>query len=368
MSLFSKKRPLTALQVEVTSRCTRSCFLCPRGALPDQWKNGDLTVEHWRKIVPALPMAEHVHLQGWGEPLLCGDLLADMTRTAKDAGATVGITTNGDPLKKAMDWILETGVDLVTLSMAGNRETHPEFRDGSDFDGVMEAIGALAGRKKQSKGRLKTQVSYLLTRKNAPHLPEVVDASVNAGVDELFVTHLDVTPTKALLDLAAFGANGLFPEVRACLDEAEKRAGRRIRFRGPPLQSEPMLACALNPARFVFVTWDGCVGPCVNLLFPVSGTIPRWDFDGRHQIEPVCYGHLVDADLAQILAGNARADFIAPLSRRLDAEITFLSSVISHRGVQALQQLDRADQKRNALLESTPFPEECVGCHKRFGW
>jgi hypothetical protein len=46
MSLFEhlrrRRRPLRAVQVEVTSRCTRRCAICPRSALSKTWLEGDM--------------------------------------------------------------------------------------------------------------------------------------------------------------------------------------------------------------------------------------------------------------------------------------------------------------------------------------
>ena len=62
-----RKRPLRALQVEVTSRCTRRCAICPRSVLSDTWCEGDLEDAVWKRLEPDLTLAKHVHLQGWGE-------------------------------------------------------------------------------------------------------------------------------------------------------------------------------------------------------------------------------------------------------------------------------------------------------------
>ena len=83
----TKNRPFRALQIEVTSRCTRSCSICPRDSLSDTWRDGDLSQDLWDMIAPDLSLAQHVHLQGWGEPLLHDQL----ERFAPD-GAAAGCT------------------------------------------------------------------------------------------------------------------------------------------------------------------------------------------------------------------------------------------------------------------------------------
>jgi MoaA/NifB/PqqE/SkfB family radical SAM enzyme len=367
MFFRSKNRQLRALQVEVSSRCTRHCALCPRSALSDRWQDGDMSDEVWKSIEPAFPLAEHIHLQGWGEPLLHPSL-PQMARAAKNSGATVGITTNGDLLESALEWILDERVDLLTLSVAGNSESHARLRGGSPLGKVLDAVHALNTHARKSKSRIKTQISYLLTRENAVDMPGVVELAAKAGVSEFFVIHLDLTPTQLLLNQAAFDQNGLAPGIGKCLDDAEKTARRRIKFRGPTKEPEETLACALNPARFVFVAWDGRVGPCVNLLFPISGAIPRWDFGGSRQVEQKCYGGLPDSDLNQILTGDARRAFCEPFIKRLDAEVQFWKGYSGTCGLRALKELEVLDSNRSKALGATPFPNECQGCHKIMGW
>ncbi len=252
-----KLRPLRALQVEVTSRCTRSCRICPRTTLAEKWLNGDLSSALWPKLEPKLELAQHVHLQGWGEPLLHPDLPA-MVQRARAANCSVGITTNGDLLDAALDWIVRAEVDLITLSVAGREATHAYLRAGSQLGDIWATVAALVKRRGRKRAP-RVQVSYLLTSTNAAELPSVVTEASSAGVDELFVIHLDCTPSSELLQTAAFSADGLLPGVAESVHTAQIAAGRsRLAFRGPSLQAEPMLTCAST--RYDSPLWRGTAG------------------------------------------------------------------------------------------------------------
>lgn len=368
MSLFSRKRPITALQIEVTSRCTRRCLVCPRTALESRWRDGDLSADCWLQIEPTLRQVEHVHLQGWGEPLLHA-ALPHMIRSAKRAGARVGLTSNGDLVEASQGWLLEAGVDQVTLSLGGGSSSHPRHRGGSSFERVVASAQALAARARSTRRRIQVQISYLLTRDNAPDLPAVVIQAARAGVTELFVTHLDVTPTPDLWDRRAFDRDGLAPGVAKHLDAAETAARRHhLRFRGPARSAEDLLACALNPTRFAFVAWDGRVGPCVNLMLPVTGPIPRWSASGGCEVAPVCYGRLDEQPLADILTGHRRATFVAPFERRLRAEQRFRLALVGLGGAETMRRLEPLDVERDEALQAAPFPVACQACNKREGW
>ena len=368
MFFRSKKRPLRAVQIEVTSRCTRRCAICPRSVLRDRWLDHDMGDEVWEKIKPAFSLAGHVHLQGWGEPLLHASL-PKMTRDAKASGANVGITTNGDLLDSAIDWILRESVDLLTLSVAGSAGAHARLRDGSNIEKVMSHMEKLTARAKESKSRIKVQVSYLLTKDNAGKLPLAVELAAMAHADEFFVTHLDVTPSKELIENCAFDEKGLLPGVKEFIYKAKMTAKqRRIKFRAPSVKPEETLACALNPVRFIYVTADGRVGPCVNLLFPVRGKISRWTFGGASEVEQLCYGDLRDGNFNEILESEKRRAFIVPFIRRLNAESRFLKDFGETSGTKALREIDRFDRRRSETLEENPFPAQCRGCHKIMGW
>jgi len=363
-----EERPLRALQVEVTSRCTRSCALCPRHDLAHDWRDGDLQEDVWKVIEPDLVLAEHVHLQGWGEPLL-HPMLPVWAAQAHEAGCTVGITTNGDLLDRASDWILDGHIELVTVSVAGAHEMNKSLRGGSNLDKVLRAAGNLAAQSRKRRLRMKVKMSFLLTRKNAPDLLQVIEFASRAGLDEVFVTHLDCRTSKFLYDQSAFNGDHLLPEIVDVLKAAAliaRRAG--IRFRGPTLGGEEVLACALNPLHFTFISWDGRVGPCVNLLFPLDNSIPRWSEKGEARIEPVVYGRLGRSTLATILSSKERERFVLPFRERLAAEKRFVSAVDFEPSMRTLEALAQAEEKREKALHDHPLPNPCSGCPKAFGW
>ncbi len=361
------RRPLRALQVEVTSRCARRCAICPRSSLAETWREGDLDDALWKVVATDLELTEHVQLQGWGEPLL-HPLLPAWARDASAAGCTVGLTTNGDLLEEAASWLLEGDVDRIVVSVAGNAYNHAALRNGSQLESVLASAGSLARRARERRVPLRILISYLLTRNNAADLPAVVRLAAHAGVDELFVTHLDCPTSPALVEQAAFSGDVLIEGVTAHLKEAETVAlDSGIAFRDQTQGGEEQLVCSLDPLRIAFVGWDGRVGPCVNLLLPVEGPIPRWSANGCTEVEALSYGRLDANGLADLLSSDIRTRFVAPWTRRLEAERRFLASVpeLSFTG---LRELDRADAIRTAALSANPFPDACAHCPKVHGW
>ena len=359
------RRPLDALQVEPTTRCTRHCAVCPRTVLADGWRSADLGAAIWARLRPDLRLAGYLHLQGWGEPLLHPQL-RDMVRDARAARCRVGLTTNGDLLEEHVLWIVDERMDRVAVSVAGAASRHAHLRDGSDLEAVWRGISELARRRR--RGRPKLQISYLLTADNAEDLAEVVRAAAAAGADEVFVTHLDVTPTVELARSAAFNGEGLRPGLGAALDRAMEQARvAKIAFRPPARHPEELLACALDPTRIAFMTQSGRVAPCVNLGLPVDGAIIRRSGEEKYEVDQVFWGDLHEQPLHEILDGAPANRFRAPFVARKAAEQRFLDARKGW-GPPALRRLDRADRRRQAELINNPFPPECRGCPKADGW
>jgi hypothetical protein len=227
-------------------------------------------------------------------------------------------------------------------------------------------LASLARLRRRRRPRL--QLAVLLTADNATGLPGVVRSAAAAGVDEVFATHLDVAPTAALERRAAFDRAGLRPGVAEALDRATAEArATGIAFRGPARRPQELLVCALDPTRFVFVTWAGSVAPCVNLALPIEGSIPRVLDEKEVEVRPVVWGDLHERSLSEILDGDAACRFRAPFAARIAAEREFLAAQ-SGWGPPALRRLESSARDRDEALAAWPLPPGCRGCPKGLGW
>ena len=68
-----KKKPFSAWQVELTTRCPLQCKMCIRRENAD-WQSQDMSLDDFRKVLPYLTEVETVVLEGWGESVLHKDL------------------------------------------------------------------------------------------------------------------------------------------------------------------------------------------------------------------------------------------------------------------------------------------------------
>ena len=347
-------RPFEAFQIEVTSRCNLKCVMCPVTVLADHWPARDMSWETFERAAAAFERAKWVHLQGWGEPLLHRRVF-DMIARAKSAGCRVGFTTNGTRLTRSNGArLLELGLDLVAVSIAGaSAATHEGIRVGSDFVKLIENLRHfLHLRRETGNTRPKVQIFYLMTSTNFAELPRAIELAAELGADELVATNLDYVITASLDELRAYSRSPPAPAYDEMMEEAHCAARRTgIAFRPYRLQFREMSVCDLNPLKILFVSADGAVSPCVYTSPLGRSEIPRV-FEGQPvEVPVVSFGNVNDRPLMEIWEGAEYREFRLRFSRRVAN-----ASAMMFGTARAV-----------AAVEETPAPDACRSCHKLYG-
>jgi MoaA/NifB/PqqE/SkfB family radical SAM enzyme len=345
-----------AFQIEVTSRCSVRCEMCPRSVLADRWPEVDLPWQSFQRIARAFDRVEHVHLQGWGEPLLHPRLF-DMIALAKGAGCRVGLTTNGMGLdRNTGKRLLDLNLNLLAVSIAGaTRETHERIRVHSNFALILEQVRQFLNlRAGRVGGGTKAELSYLMATTNIAELPQAVELATSLGVDELYAINLDylVTPTHG--DLRVFGRSRERDGFARIVEEARARARRAgLAFRAYPLDLDEVAVCEAHPTKILFVSCEGWVSPCTYLSLPGQSEIPRW-FDGKRVTVPAMrFGNIQDRELMEIWEGRGYQEF----RERFAARCLGLAT----RAFAAFSGGESGDAKM------VPPPEPCRTCYKLYG-
>lgn len=352
--LRSAARPFEAFQVEVTSRCNLKCVMCPVTVFADRWPARDMSWETFERIAAAFERTEWVHLQGWGEPLLHRRIF-DMIERAKSAGCRVGFTTNATRLApQAGERLLELGLDLMAVSIAGaNAATHEAIRVGSDFAKLVENLRRfLRLRAESGNRRPKVEVFFLMTRTNLAELPDAVRLAADLGADELVATNLDYVITPELDKLRAYSAS---PPARSCaalLDEAASVArAAGIAFRPYRLQFREMAVCDLNPLKILFIGSEGSVSPCVYTSLAGLSEMPRVFEERPLETPAVSFGNVNERPLMEIWGSAGYREFRGRFARRV------AGAGLAMLGVAA----------GDAAEEQLPPPEACRTCPKLYG-
>jgi MoaA/NifB/PqqE/SkfB family radical SAM enzyme len=331
--------------------------MCPRVALADKWPELDLPWEAFQRIATAFPWSRHVHLQGWGEPLLHPRLF-DMIRVAKAAGCRVGLTTNGMRLSaEVARQLLDLDLDLIAVSIAGaTRETHESIRVGSHLPLILENVDQLLSLRAARRAKMpKLELSYLRLTANMDELPKAVELAACLGADELYAINLDYVATPRQDDLRAFDCPALREHFDRLLTEAREAARRRdLAFRAYPLVSDEVAVCEANPARILFIAADGWVSPCSYMGLAGRSDVPR-----RFRGEPITvprlrFGNVLDQGLMDIWKSPAYRAFRKQFAaRRLG---------VASRAFRALTGGGECPER-----EMPPAPEACRTCYKLYG-
>lgn len=325
--------PKDWVQMEVTSACNAACVYCPRTVFRRAWQDRSMSLETFKRLLPALRKTSLAYLQGWGEPLLHPGL-PDMIRLSKGAGCDVGITTNGMPLTKGLcTRLMDAGLDILAFSLAGTTpERNDAARPGTSLKKVLEKL-AMVRRIKQERGSKtpSVHIAYMLLRSGMDDLEGLPRLMADHGVDQAVVSVLDFKPGPELSGEILAPRNqseraeleARFLWLRASAEE------RSLTIHTPDfgLKIEGGSDCSENIGRSLFVSADGEVSPCVYANVPVD----RAEY--ARQGEPASY--------RRVTFGNINREFL-PVVWRKPEYARF-----------------RAD-----LSQGRP-PEICLGCPKR---
>lgn len=178
-----RKHPLRQLFWECTWRCNLSCLHCGSDC-----KNSstvpDMPADDFLKVVDSIIPHVDTHkvnivITG-GEPLVRQDL-EYVGRQLYDREFPWGIVTNGLLLTpERFDRLLKAGIHNMTISLDGLEEDHNWMRGNPrSFPRALEAIKMVT-----ANGSLNFDVVTCVNRRSLPHLNEVKELLIDAGVKE----------------------------------------------------------------------------------------------------------------------------------------------------------------------------------------
>lgn len=268
--LFGKR--FDWLQVEATSHCNAACIYCPRTVYRHAWQSRHLSLDTFRKLLPELPRARLVHLQGWGEPFLNPDLFA-MLSLAKQQGCQVSLTTNGMLLDEdKIQALMESGLDVLAFSLAGLAENHNRVRQGTDYGTVLRNIRAVHDAKQRHRSpRPILHLAYMVLRSGLADLPGLPAAVSGLGLAQIVLSTLDFVPHRELLPEVLLPQNREeYQELAAIFEEVAQSARRHgIQVHHYLSPADGRRQCPENVLRACFINAIGQVSPCVFTNLPV---------------------------------------------------------------------------------------------------
>lgn len=292
---------LNRIYLEVTNRCNLNCSICIRNVWDDV--PGSLSYDTYHKILKDIQdndLAPEIFFGGFGEPLSHPDIIK-MIQGANRQGLFTSLVTNGILLSQEMSETLITkGLDRLWISLDGpHSESYQDIQLGEYLPQIIQNI------KQFQKTRLTHKINndqvvewgiaFVLMKKNASDLPELIELGKELGTNSFFVTYLEAY-SEALAQETLYptnisryksGRSTNQPQVRSTeitlneiLDDISrkylKNEDEHINIDGS-LQIPDRPECPFVERGALAVRWDGEVSPCLPLLYSHTSTIGSWN-------------------------------------------------------------------------------------------
>ncbi len=204
---LSKEFPFE-LHIDVTNHCDMGCAICPMSAryTEDIMPLGYMSMELFNRIVSECAVHSgqnkpiELSLHKDGEPLMHPHI-GDLIKIAKEFGLFVHFATNGLKLKKKQKEILDSGLDLMTISYTDNRQ----------FLSVSKFMEAKNGEKPITQLKVYAELANAL---ELPHCDKIIRGRLHSWSHPIIKERN--TPCPKLLYNPAITWDGLM--VVCCVD------------------------------------------------------------------------------------------------------------------------------------------------------
>ena len=353
-----RRRPFSAWQIELTTRCPLLCKMCIRSESAD-WQYQDMPLEDFKKILPYLKDVETVVLEGWGESLLHKDL-SECVRLVKKEGSQVGFVTSGMGFTKdRVSELIEAGLDFVGFSISGTTpETHDAIRVNSHLPDVLDAIRLFQEEKKRRELlRPKIHLIFLMVKDNVHEVPSVPSFAKEAGVEEVVITNICHTINLWQEAQRVFVWENVKSQYEEIVTQAEVNARKlNIRLKKPNLTAIAVPVCAENPLRNLYISAEGEVSPCVYLYPPLPSPFRRIFCEKEYRTQKVSFGNIFKEPFSAIWNNSHYQEFRDRFTKREQEYKESYFSLLQNPRLKSLED--------NTFSEP---PEPCKTCHKILG-
>jgi len=278
---------LGRIYIEPTNRCNITCRACIRNIWETEMgqmraSTFDAIMEGIRATVPK----PEVFFGGFGEPLAHPKII-HMVQKAKEAGCWVELITNGTLLTPTTSRnLIDAGLDLLWVSIDGAREqSYADLRLGAQLPLVLENLGKFkASRAYAWLPHPEIGIVFVIMKRNAADLPEMISLARHYGASRFLVTNLlpyspelagEVLYTRSLKSRTYLHSpwipNLSLPKLdynettRLAFDTALKGSHSLTITRNDLSSAND--SCPFIRRGSIAIGWDGSVSPCLPLLY-----------------------------------------------------------------------------------------------------
>lgn len=187
------KKPLVwgkpfLISLEPAAICNLACPQCPTGAGDVTRNKSILNLETFKDIVDETAGTTAIlNLYHQGEPLMHTSF-SEMVKYASDRNVYTVTSTNGQLLSKEVcESLVEAGLDRIIICLDGlDQESYTKYRQGGDFNKVIEGIGLLS-EARQAKKKPVIIVQFLVFKHNEDQVHEIRKLGKRLGADRVMI-------------------------------------------------------------------------------------------------------------------------------------------------------------------------------------
>ena len=188
--------PPSNLALVLTKQCNLRCLMCrqvhsQREIAPNQNPlSQGLPPETWISLLDQVSSFKPwVYITG-GEPLLYPNFI-EVVEAAKSRRLTVHLQTNGTLLGKVADFLVESGVDAVTVSVDGPPSIHDQIRGRKGtFQQLAAGVEALVeARRRHNRPNPVLAFNCTISKPNVGALAEMTSLAIKMQADFLQIQH-----------------------------------------------------------------------------------------------------------------------------------------------------------------------------------
>lgn len=314
----------------LTYRCNLRCKHCflyeaenKKDILPPFTfhRSEELSLAQWQRLVDEVAFFKpHIQLVG-GEPFLRPDTL-DLIRHIKRRGLTCAANSNGYFTPDLAEALVDSGLDWLTLSVDGPKDTHTAMRiNPHSFDRVMETVAAVRAARER-RGRTTPILSFntVITNLTYTRLREMVEIGQDVGVDQVEFQGLMFTSPEirrqqaqvmqALFALPATSAEGFENDCGTGIDAdrlvAELEAVTRAQTNGLAIRFHPA-GLLKSPRGYHDLTYPftpRCTAPWREMQI-----LPNGDVSGCWGLPEIRVGNVAQDSFLAVWNGEKMRDF-----------------------------------------------------------
>lgn len=291
------------IQIEPTTRCNLKCIMCGQNKL----KQGDLSLENFKKILSQFKSTLNINIQGKGEPFLNKDLF-EMIKFAATKSRYVTTLTNGTLLnnKSIIKEICQSGLSELGISFDSPfKKEFERIRWGASYDSILEGVRRLIDYQRSRNLKYpQLSLAICLFKSNIKNIPRYIDFANSFGFKNIFFQFLNTMDfyksdySRKLIDemiLNDYSINANF--FNRCHAYAKSN---RIKL----IFSKYGIIC-FQPWGGIYINWEGHVSPCCKIT----------DY-----VNPY-FGNLIVEDLKKIWNSKAYQNLRAQISQEIEPDI-----------------------------------------------